>query len=152
MNENARAAVDAEPCAHGTLRHARTCPACFQEASITLGYGDVYGALLSWESFDCRHCGMKWESDDRGFLQPESRARMLAAYGTWTVRMGPAQSAFNAVKVLRNALGLELMEAYALLKHESGFVLTGTSQECAWLKGLLEKAGERPVMNQLTLA
>lgn len=46
MNENARAVLGAEPCADGTLTRERTCPACSQEASVTLGYGDVCGALL----------------------------------------------------------------------------------------------------------
>ncbi|WP_167086868.1 hypothetical protein [Massilia frigida] len=39
-----------------------------------------------------------------------------------------------------------MMTAYAALKHESGIVLTGTVHECLWLKRLLERAGESPVM------
>ncbi|MDQ1834985.1 hypothetical protein [Massilia scottii] len=136
---------------HGTLTKQVACRQCSQAASITLGYGDVHGTLRSWESFRCPHCGSMWESDDIGFLQPEPRARMLEAHGEWIVRMACAKSAFNAVKVLRNALGLDLMAAYALLKHESGIVFTGTVHECLWLKRLLERAGESPVMAESTV-
>lgn len=151
MTGNTRVPTGAQPVANGTLVVERRCRACSQIASVTLGYGDVYGTLRSWESFHCRHCGMRWESDDIGFLQAEPRARMLAAYGEWMVRIGRAQSAFNAVKVLRTALDLGLIAAYALLKHESGIVFTGTIQECEWLMRLLEKAGESPVMSASTM-
>ncbi|NHZ79917.1 hypothetical protein F2P44_11610 [Massilia sp. CCM 8695] len=71
-----------------TLTEQVVCRQCFQTASITLGYGDVNGALRSWESFFCPHCRLTWESDDIGFLQPEPRTRMLEAHGEWTVRIG----------------------------------------------------------------
>ncbi|NHZ87866.1 hypothetical protein F2P45_02295 [Massilia sp. CCM 8733] len=141
-----------EPCADNDLVREVACRRCSRTASLRLGYGGRTGILRSDEAFRCLHCGLIRESDDTGFLQPEPRARMLAAFGTWTVRMGRAQSAFNAVKVLRSALDLELIAAYALLKHEAGIVFTGTKQECEWLKGLLEKAGESPAMSAMTLA
>lgn len=152
MNEKACQATTVEPCANSTLTQKIVCSPCAKVATITLGYNDDNGTLRSWESFHCRHCGSMWESDDTGFLQPEPRARMMAAYGEWTVRLGSAQSAFNAVKVLRAALDLDLVAAYALLKHESGIVFTGTKQECEWLKRRLEKAGESPVMNEINLS
>ncbi|NHZ62412.1 hypothetical protein [Massilia genomosp. 1] len=129
---------------------AVTCSHCSQEASVSVGYGDHAGTLRICEEFHCVHCGQRWHGDDTGFLQPGPRARMLEAFGEWTVSMGRARSTFDAVKVLRAALGLELLAAYALLKHESGIVFSGTVQECEWLTRLLEKAGESPMMNALT--
>ena len=152
MNGIAGVPMTTEPCADNDLMREVACRRCSQTASLWLGYEGNTGILRSYEAFRCLHCGLIWESDDIGFLQPEPRARMLAAFGTWTVRMGRAQSAFNAVKVLRTALDLELIAAYALLKHESGIVFTGTKQECAWLKRLLEKAGESPSMSAIKLA
>ncbi|MDM5179465.1 hypothetical protein PO883_19930 [Massilia sp. DJPM01] len=43
------------------------------------------------------------------------------------------------------------MTAYVVLKHESGIVFAGTVHECLWLKRLLKRAGESPVMAELTL-
>ncbi|ATQ77995.1 hypothetical protein CR152_28425 [Massilia violaceinigra] len=135
---------------NGALTEQVVCRQCFQAAAVALGYNDDRGTLRSWESFHCPHCGLMWESDDVGFLQPEPRARMLKEHGEWTLRMACTKSAFNAVKVLRSALDLDLMTAYAVLKHESGIVFTGTVHECLWLKRLLERAGESPVMAELT--
>lgn len=132
------------------LMLAATCSNCSQEGLVSVGYGDQAGKLRICEDFHCVHCGARSHGDDTGFLQPGSRARMIGAFGEWTVSMGRARSTFDAVKVLRAALGLELLAAYALLKHESGIVFSGTVQECEWLTRLLEKAGESPVMSALT--
>ncbi|MCY0912711.1 hypothetical protein [Massilia antarctica] len=146
MNDSEEVPMIPELSAGGALTQQIACRRCFQAASVALDYGDVYGKLRSSEWFHCPHCGLTWESDDIGFLQPEPRARMLAAHGEWVVRMVRTKPAFNAVKVLRTALELDLLAAYALLKHESGIVFTGAIQECLWLKRLLERAGESPVV------
>lgn len=129
---------------------AVACSNCPQEGSVSVGYGDHAGKLRICEDFHCAYCGARSHADDTGFLQPGPRARMIEAFGAWTVSMGRARSTFAAVKVLRAALDLELLAAYALLKHESGIVFSGAVQECEWLTRLLEKAGESPVMSALT--
>lgn len=117
------------------------CPSCGESADWRLGQTVTSGQLRWSRSLRCAHCGAAVEEDDVGLPPPDVRAELMARNGKWFVTVEPEQRT-SAVKVLRQALGMEMKEAVSLMKSE-GPLWSGTEAECAWLAMLLRDEGLR---------
>ncbi|NOK22648.1 hypothetical protein [Corallococcus carmarthensis] len=117
------------------------CGDCGRPVDLYGGQSAV-GGLRYWASYQCEHCGGRREMDGIG-MPPESfRRAFLQEQGTWGLEVrAPGALALQALKLLRETLGLSLAEVGVLKARMPGVVREGTRVEMEWLKQLLGAKG-----------
>jgi len=119
----------------------RSCQSCGKPLNVTVGQEMIDGRIVWYESYDCPYCGSRTEVDGKDDTPDEIRNALLAEEGEWGLNIsenGP--QAIQAIKTLREALGLSLSEAQAAKKKIPGIVATGTRAEMERLRYLLSSS------------
>ncbi|WP_375767452.1 hypothetical protein NR798_38110 [Archangium gephyra] len=108
-----------------------SCSRCGKPASVYIGEASAGGRLVWSRAFVCEHCGAAWEEDGHGVLPPELREVVLQQQGEWCVDVlsGDSGTRVRALQVLRELLGLTVVEAKPYLKRIPGTVARGTQGE-----------------------
>lgn len=128
------------------FKTAIKCPSCGKLCSLTIGQTSQNGILGWYESSVCYNCALRSESDNIGFPPEEIRLQLINFEGLWNVRLGNIKSQMETIKVIRKAFSVDTKEALHVIRNESKGIYSGTREEAIWLIGLLEDAGETPII------
>jgi hypothetical protein len=127
------------------------CRSCGAELEAAVGQAVVRHRLYWHRSFSCQHCGAQIEEDGYGIPPHDVRFAILRDEGEWTLVLDDlAERTTLALKLIRQALGLSLVETAAVRKHIPGAVLDGTQAEMQWLAMILSNAGIRSFVQKVT--
>lgn len=125
------------------------CPRCGTANALHLGQSSRHGKLRWYETVNCEQCGLHSEADGTGVPPEEIRKRIIEVTGLWRVNVVEVKSSASLVRVMRDALGLEMKDAARIAKGLPGIVYSGTRGEGDWLVELIEKAGEHAVLQNV---
>jgi ribosomal protein L7/L12 len=91
--------------------------------------------------------------DDFGFPPDEIRQNILSEEGEWnlTINELALKNKAKLLKILRQALGLSILEAAKLLKNFPD-IISGTRTEMKWLKKLLSNEEIQSIVKRNDLA
>lgn len=124
------------------------CPRCGEPNGLRIGQLARQGKLRWYETVNCANCNLRSEADGIGIAPQRLREKLIEANGVWQVIVNEPKSNAKVVKVLRDALALEMTEAAQIAKGLPGVVYTGTKGEASWLIGLLEISGEQALLQR----
>lgn len=103
----------------------------------------VVNLCLRWSASGiCSFCGAAVELDDTGFPPNGVRQSILSEQGEWYLAIEKLElNKIVAIKILRQALNISIVEVGKLLKNYSNSPIKGTHIEMQWLKQLLAHEG-----------
>ncbi|MFE4654448.1 hypothetical protein [Streptomyces sp. NPDC056707] len=133
-----------------SVRYPSECEDCGALAECDGGEGLVDGQV-HWDiTRRCAVCGMYVIACGRSDVPGDLRERLLAEHGPARLQLwDPSASAVALMKVLRAELGLDLIQAKAMVQRVRAGAQTGTLTEMEFLAHRLRQAGvqattERP--------
>lgn len=124
------------------------CPRCGEVNGLRIGQLTRQGKLRWYETVNCASCNLRSEADGIGMAPQGLREKLIESNGMWQVKLNEPKSTATVVKILRDALSLEMKEAAQIAKGLPGVVYTGTKGEAVWLIELLEKSGEKALLQK----
>ncbi|HEU4321588.1 MAG TPA: hypothetical protein VFS21_00430 [Roseiflexaceae bacterium] len=96
------------------------------------------GRRLLWNAaYRCERCGHQLELDGSEPTPQNIRQAIIAEHGAWELVIPEGCNRARALKVLRSALDLSIVEAAALRNRIPGPVMAGTEHEIRRLHHLL---------------
>ena len=117
------------------------CENCQKLVDINVGQA-IFRNKLVWNlSYKCKNCGFQLEEDGDGFPPKSIRNRILEMNDTWNLCVFENTNKAIIIKVIRQALQLNLKEASQYIKRIPGCLMTGTKLEMDWLSQLLQHQG-----------
>ena len=128
------------------------CPRCGTTGALRIGQSVHRGKLRWYETVNCANCGLRSEADGLGFPAENIRLKIIEKAGLWQVAMGTPAMLPSFVKTIRDALGMESLDAMRVAKSLPGPVYAGTHSEVQWLGALLSDTGESPQIERLSNA
>lgn len=125
------------------------CPRCGADNALAVGQRSYRGKLRWYETVSCTCCGLHSEADGIGIPPEEIQQKIIHTDGLWQLHILQLKSKANAVKVIRDALSLEMKDVSQLAKGLPGNLFTGTREEALWIADLLIKVGESPIIERI---
>ena len=119
-----------------------SCDNCDREINIKI-HQTIIDRNLRWSiSYVCPFCSIAIESDDIGYPPEDIRQIILITEGEYQLSVTqPNLNKVKAVKILRNALDISIMEASQILKLFPQPALRGTKIEMIYLQQLFKAEG-----------
>ncbi|MEV7891954.1 hypothetical protein ACWD3I_01520 [Streptomyces sp. NPDC002817] len=126
--------------AYAILRRTTPCPECRSPADW-VGVQALVGDSLRWDvEVTCPAC-LFAVADCGGDLSDDVREQLLAEHGAAVLRLRAPAHRGTVLRVLRAALGLELVDAKGALEQVWGGAYVGTQPEVELLARRLREAG-----------
>lgn len=118
------------------------CHSCGSEIDVQVGQSVQGDGLVWYRSYACGKCGNKLEEDGKGQAPADIRNASILQEGEWSVTLQiPGTEVSVTLKLLRQILGLSLVEVGQLRNKIPGVVFVGTTVEANRLAKLLTKEG-----------
>jgi hypothetical protein len=117
------------------------CSSCGKMGNVSYvqGFVSQIGELRGHKEFHCSRCNARYYAHIDGWLIPTMRQRLLEQDGYWELILVDERSRVPAIKIIRQALGLTLLELREITGSSGTRMYVGTQAETQWLQHLMLK-------------